>query len=102
MKESVKRTTMRSLAKTQSEHDSLVKKNVKVFVPSELNKGIYETERCRLCTDNLFNFIPLISTYTSKDPRTGKAINNHTASSVSRDSKTGKGAECIPVTQWRT
>ncbi|PIC33084.1 hypothetical protein B9Z55_013191 [Caenorhabditis nigoni] len=64
--------TMRSPAKTQSEHDFLVKKNIKVFVPSELNKGIYETERCRLCTDN---YIPLISTYTSKDPRTGKAIN---------------------------
>ncbi|UMM27442.1 hypothetical protein L5515_010732 [Caenorhabditis briggsae] len=75
MKELVKRMTMRSLSKIQREHDFFAKKNIKVFEPSELNKGIYETERCRSCTDNLLNYIPLISTYTSKDPRTGKPTN---------------------------
>ncbi|CAO4386864.1 unnamed protein product [Caenorhabditis nigoni] len=75
MKELVKRMAMRSLSKAQSEHDFLVKKNIKIFDPSELNKGIYGSERCRSCADNLFNFIPLLSTYTSNDPRTGKPIN---------------------------
>ncbi|CAP25825.1 Protein CBG05328 [Caenorhabditis briggsae] len=75
MKELVKRMAMRSLSKTQSQLDFFVKKNIKIFAPSQLNKGIYGTERCRLCADNLFNYIPLISTYTSKDPRTGEPIN---------------------------